>query len=279
MKKILFPTDFSESANNAFIYALHLADTFRMEIITLHVYEFPILDSNYIEVPLYQAEVYESLELSSFENYKSQIPVLRQLASANGMEHIPISNVLREGDLVDNIASIVRDEPIGYVIMGTQGASGFNAFFFGTTTADVMTGTNAFVIGVPEESKYEPIRKIGFATAYNPDDKTALAKLIPIAQTLGAVIECLHVQLPGEPSDAAQIADWKQAFAQSNINFHTIESASVEESIIDFTEVHKIQLFALLNHKHGFWEGLFHTSLTKKLAFHLKVPLLALHEG
>ncbi|AWI26285.1 universal stress protein [Flavobacterium pallidum] len=276
MKKILFPTDFSESANNAFVYALNLANALKAEIITLHVYEFPILDSNYIEVPLYQAEVYESLELSNFENYKSQIPVLRQIAGANGMEHIPISNVLLEGDLVNNVAQLVKDENIDYVVMGTHGASGFNAFFFGTVTADIMTGTSAFVIGIPEESKFEAISKIGFATAYNEEDKTALRKLIPLADAFDAVIECLHVQTSSE--EVTGHSEWKQAFANNNINFHTIESNTIEESIIDFTEVHRIQLFALLNHKHGFWESLFHTSLTKKLAFHLKVPLLALHE-
>lgn len=278
MKKILFPTDFSASANNAFVYALNLADTLKAEIITLHVYEYPIMDSNYIEVPLYQAEVYENLELSNFKNYKSHIPALHQIAVANNMEHIAISNVLLEGDLVHNVAQLVKEQNIDYVIMGTHGASGFNEFIFGTATADVMTGTTAFVIAIPEESQYEPIRKIGFATAYKEEDKAALRKVIPIAEAFGATIECLHVQKPGEQTETTILADWKHVFSNSNISFHTIESNAIEESIIDFTEAHRIQLFALLNHKHGFWESLFHTSLTKKLAFHLKVPLLALHE-
>ncbi|MDZ4331458.1 MAG: universal stress protein, partial [Flavobacterium sp.] len=38
MKKILFPTDFSEVSKNAFIYALKLADSIDAEIITMHVY-------------------------------------------------------------------------------------------------------------------------------------------------------------------------------------------------------------------------------------------------
>ncbi len=278
MKKILFPTDFSASANNAFVYALHLADALKAEIITLHVYEYPIMDSNYIEVPLYQAEVYESLEISNFENYKSHIPALRKLTEAHKMEHIMISNVLLEGDLVHNVEQLVKEQHIDYVIMGTHGASGFNEYFFGTATADVMTGTTAFVIAIPEASQYEPIRKIGFATTYKEADKAALRKVIPIADAFGATIECLHVQKPGEQTEQTVIADWKLDFSSNNISFHTIESNSVEESIIDFTEAHRIQLFALLNHKHGFWESLFHTSLTKKLAFHLKVPLLALHD-
>jgi nucleotide-binding universal stress UspA family protein len=44
MKKILFPTDFSQTANNAFVYALQFAASMGAEIITLHVYELPQVD-------------------------------------------------------------------------------------------------------------------------------------------------------------------------------------------------------------------------------------------
>ena len=38
MKKILFPTDFSDVATNAFMYALNVANLFEAQILTLHVY-------------------------------------------------------------------------------------------------------------------------------------------------------------------------------------------------------------------------------------------------
>ena len=43
MKKILFPTDFSETANNAFVYVLEMAKTFKAEVLVLHVYNLPIV--------------------------------------------------------------------------------------------------------------------------------------------------------------------------------------------------------------------------------------------
>src|SRR4051812_7903078 len=106
MKKILFPTDFSKASCNAFVYALHLAEKVGAEIITLHVYQFPVLDSNYIDVPLYQAEVYESLELNNFENFKSHIPMFHGIAKSHNLEHIRISNVLLEGDLTHNVTQL-----------------------------------------------------------------------------------------------------------------------------------------------------------------------------
>ena len=78
MKKILFPTDFSEVSKNAFIYALKLADSIDAEIITMHVYQLP--QANYVNVSEYLHEIYDVTELSNFENYKDEIPILSHIA-------------------------------------------------------------------------------------------------------------------------------------------------------------------------------------------------------
>ena len=64
MKRILFPTDFSEVSNNAFIYALKLADSINAEIVTMHVYQYPQV--NYVNVAEYLSEVDHVAELSNF---------------------------------------------------------------------------------------------------------------------------------------------------------------------------------------------------------------------
>lgn len=279
MKKILFPTDFSETSNNAFVYALKLAETINAEVITLHVYELPVIDMSYTEVPVYQAEVYESLELNNFENFKDQIPILRKIAEQHHLEHIKISNVMLQGDLVTNVVHMVKEEYIDYVVMGTEGASGIKEFFVGSATASVMTGTKAMVLSVPSGAKCEPIKKIGFATQYTIDELDALRKLLPLAKGFNASIDCIYVNTADNPVKEVIIADWKVIFKEEKITFHTIESKDVEDTLVDFIALHNINLFAMLNHKPGFWEGIFYTSLTKKMAWHLKVPLLALHDN
>lgn len=278
MKKILFPTDFSEASENAFAYALHFAHAIKAEIITLHVYEYPIIDSGYVDVPIYQAEVYQSLELNDFENYKSQIPVLRKIAEAHDRQDITISNVLLQGDLVSNVVELVKTENIDYVVMGTHGASGLKEVFLGSSTASIMTGTKAYVLGIPEESKYETIEKIAFTTQFNKSDFDALKQVLTIAKAFDAHIECLYVKTPENEVDEVIIADWKLIFKDEQVTFHTIESRNVEDTIIDFIDTYNIDMLSLLNHRRGFWEGLFHTSLTKKLAFHASIPLLVLHQ-
>ncbi|MDI1305574.1 MAG: universal stress protein, partial [bacterium] len=147
MKKILFPTDFSEASINAFIYALKLADSIKGEIITLHVYDLPQV--GYSNVPGVLNEIYDLIELGSFENYKDQVPFLRRIAEQNNMEHIKISNVLDTGNLINRIIKIVEDEAIDYVVMGTKGATSLTETFLGTATTKVMNATSAIVFAIP----------------------------------------------------------------------------------------------------------------------------------
>lgn len=278
MKKILFPTDFSSTSNNAFIYALKLAENIAAEVITLHVYDLPVMDSNFINVPLYQVEVYQSLELNSFENYKDQIPILHNIALSEGMQHIPISNIMLQGDLVENVLSLVREENIDYVVMGTKGASGLKETFFGSSTASIMTNTRACVLGIPEDVTYRGIKRIGFTTQFRDDDLSALKRVVEVARGFNASIECLFVQTAHNAVSDARIANWELLFKNDPVKFQIFDSTDVEGTVLNFIQNNDLDLLAMLNHRHTFWDKFFHTSLTKKLAFHIHIPLLVLHE-
>lgn len=278
MKKILFPTDFSENANNAFVYALKWAEKYEAEIITLHVYELPVLDMSFVDIPLYQAEVYQSIEMGSFENFKDQIPILRNIASQHGLSHIPLNNILLSGDLVSNILEIVQKEYIDFVIMGTTGSNGFKGMFLGSNTASVMSGTNTYVIGIPEKAIYQPITKIAFTTQFTIEELDSLRRLIPIAKKFDAEIECVYIKNETNAVKEIIIADWEVIFREENVRFHIIESNDVQEAILEFINEHHINLLTISKHKRGFWEGLFHSSLTQKLSNNVQIPLLVLHD-
>jgi len=53
-----------------------MAKAFNAEVIVLHVYNLPSV--SYEGYPIYVTEVFETIELSTFENMKDQIPYLRK---------------------------------------------------------------------------------------------------------------------------------------------------------------------------------------------------------
>ena len=86
MKKILFPTDFSEAANNAFVHALEFAKLVHGELVLLHTFELPVFDNQFF--PENYAAIYDSVELSEFDLFKDEIPKLRAIAEAHHLDKI-----------------------------------------------------------------------------------------------------------------------------------------------------------------------------------------------
>ncbi|MDP2161618.1 MAG: universal stress protein [Flavobacterium sp.] len=277
MKRILYPTDFSKASLNAFVYALKLAEVTKSELFVLHVYELPQLHMG--GMPNTLKEVYDSIELENFENLKDQVPVLRKIADEHQLGHIKMSHILKHGDLIWAITNVVKAENIDYVVMGTKGASGLKETFLGSNTGSVITETEAIVIGVPEEATFKGIKNIVFTTRYREKDIIALKKVIKLANAFGAKVHCLYIKTPKSEVKDVVFQDWKLLFKDDEVVFHTVESSNVKEAILEFTEEYDVDLVAMLNYKRGFFEELFSQSLTQKLSFHVKVPLLALHEN
>ncbi len=162
MKKILVPTDFSEVAENAYIHALELAKKVQAEIVLLHTYEFPVIDTQYF--PENYLSLYDSLELSKFDAFKDQINKLRTIAEERHLHNIKMTHRLMYGDLLGCIKTAIKEDNIDLVVMGTSGASGWKEIFIGTNTGEVVTSTEIPVLSVPLVAKYDKIETIGFTT-------------------------------------------------------------------------------------------------------------------
>lgn len=276
MKKILFPTDFSDVSKNAFIYALKLADSINAEIITMHVYQLP--QANYVNVSEYLHEIYDVTELSNFENYRDEVPVLRKIAEENNLEHVKISHVLILGNLIHEIQKITQQEHIDFVVMGTKGATGLKETFLGTVATKVMNDVKAVVLAIPERCKYQPIKKILFITQYKPEDIESFMRVMAFANILRARIDCLRVVSPNHEDKQDYMDVWKKLVENHDVMFHTIKGDDVEGIILNFIDLHKINMIAMHVYRRNFFEKLFQISLSKKLAFHVNVPILAIHE-
>ena len=191
MKKILFPTDFSKTANNAFVYALEMAKFINAELVVLHVYDLPPV--SYEGYPTYVADVYESIELSNFENFKDQVPMLRKIAEEHNLESIQMSHVLEQGDLIGVMKRIVRDEKIDLIVMGTSGATGLKELFLGSNAGTVIEKIPILSLTVPNKAKFDKIKKIGLTTRYSRKDKIALKQVLEFATQINAKVKFVHI--------------------------------------------------------------------------------------
>lgn len=276
MKKILFPTDFSEVANNAFIHALEFAQIVKGELILLHTFELPIYDNQFF--PENYNVIFDSLQLSQFDMFKDEIPKLRTIANERNLDKIKMSHRLMDGNLLYNIKKAIKEEKIDFIVMGTSGAAGWEAFFMGTNTGTVLTAVDVPVLSVPLEAKFKKIETIGFTTRYRDKDKKALNEVLKIAKKTNAKIRCFYVKTANSDVTEATIKSWENEFANEPILFSIIPSDDVKGTIIDFVLFKEIDILAMLTYKRNFFVELFKPSLTQKFSNQLDIPILAMQE-
>ncbi|MFV8360884.1 universal stress protein [Flavobacterium sp. LS1P3] len=276
MRKILFPTDFSEVSKNAFIYTLKLADSIDAEIITMHVYQLP--QANYVNVAEYLHEIYDVTELSNFDNYKDEVPILRHIAEENNLDKVKISHVLILGNLIEEIQKITKHENIDFIVMGTKGATSLKETFLGTVVTKVMNDVKAVVLAIPERCKYQPIKNLLYITEYNSTDIESFMRVMALAKVFQAHIDCLHVEPLQHKNKKNDMEDWNELIKNHNIALHSISGDDIEGIILNFIDLYKINMIAMHVYYKNFFQKLFEISLSKKLAFHVNVPILAIHE-
>lgn len=276
MKKILFPTDFSEAATNAFIHALEFAQIVKGELILLHTFELPVYDNQFF--PENYNVLFDSLQLSQFDMFKKEIPKLRSIAVERKLDHIKMSHRLMDGNLLYNIKKTVKEDEIKFVVMGTSGASGWEAFFLGTNAGSVISTINVPVLCIPLEAKFKKIETIGFTTRYRVKDEKALKDVLKIAKKTNANVKCLYVKTNDSDVSEDTIKHWEEEFAEEPVVFSVIPSDDVKETIIDFVSFKNIDVLAMLTYKRNFFVELFKPSLTQKFSNTLDIPILAMHE-
>lgn len=131
--RILWPTDFGETSNEAGKYAFTLADQFAAELHALHV------------VQDLASSLPESATLmASFPNsYMTQVQELaeEQLAAdlpsdfAGGKE---VVRVIKVGSPLTKILDYAQDHDIDLIVMGTHGRTGLPHFLIGSVAERVV---------------------------------------------------------------------------------------------------------------------------------------------
>lgn len=272
MKKILYPTDFSQAAENAFIFALQIADHLGASIITLHAFDRPDISS--FNLPETLRDIYESIDLEAFENYEDEVPVLRDIAIDNGYYHVPMVHVLEEGAAVSAILRTANKNKADLIVMGTTGAGKMERLFFGTVAGKVLEEAHCPVIVVPDNAQFDGvIDHIAVATNFQPEDAVIIEALRKFRDNMRCHLHIVHVSDDQDKSADMKsfCSPWQQ---DKQITSHCIQNKDINEGLEAFVLEKNIDILALLSHKRDWFEELFQKNRAKELTYHQSIPLL-----
>lgn len=277
MKKILFPTDFSEPANNAFVYALQLAEKLNASITTLHIFSHPEIHIERGGIhPEALQHIYESIDMDEFENYKDSIPALRSIAEKEKLNHIELYHIMEDGSVIPKIIQKAKEGSYDLIVMGTKGAGWVKEVFLGTITGEVMERAGCPVLAVPKEAKFDgKINKIAVATEFKKEEIFHLQKVIELADAFEAHVYCLNVDIAGIQFYEKQKAEFTTHFKDTpRLHFKTIEGFDIMTALNDYLEKYRMDLLSMVIHKRNFIQEFFKFSMAKTMSYHAKTPIL-----
>ncbi len=123
IEKILFPTDFSECAKHALMYALSIATEYRARLIILHV--VPKLN-----LPPEMETAAEPLCDEMEKNAKAKIS---KLIPKRFLEKIKVENVIVRGIPFLEIINEAKKRNVDLITIATHGRTGLQHAVFGST--------------------------------------------------------------------------------------------------------------------------------------------------
>ncbi len=127
IEKILFPTDFSECAQHALMYALSLATEYKAQLIVLHVVPQLNLPP---EMEASAGALYNEME----ERARAKIV---KLIPKRFMEKIKVQNVVVRGVPFLEIIREARKRNVDLITIATHGRTGLEHAMFGSTAEKV----------------------------------------------------------------------------------------------------------------------------------------------
>ncbi len=280
MKKILFPTDFSDTANNAFLYTLHLAKLYNAEVFVTHIYDKKVISTLYGGQPELVATIYVDVELDEFEYFKEESKKLRMIAEENNLSDVKLNFIFKSGNLVSTLGKIIEKEKINLVVMGTSGATNFEKKLWGSNTMNALRSLDIPILSIPKKAIFKGVKNIGFASALKDSDKPILANLLNFYDDNNLIIKVLYVIKNDKNIEVEEqlidkkIASWESEFRNEKLIFIKKISDSVTKGIYQLIFDENIDIVVIAKRDLSFIDSLFTHSLSEDLAKKMDFPLL-----
>ncbi len=271
---ILVPTDFSKAAENAIHYAAEIAQLTHARLILFHVIHAPMLDVEFTSV----IPVADDLETGCMEALKK---IEQKLLLRYGKKLL-VESACTFGSAADEINRYASRRKADLVIMGMQGAGYLAERFIGSKTTSLIYKSSCPVLAIDQGIKFRSIKKIALAYDGEGIKPKILGPLKNFVKLFKSHLFVLNVVPELEPANAANgaLPDFvklERSLVEVRHSFHYLEDDDVVDGINHFVAEEKMDMVVMIPHSHSILANIFREPTTKRMAFHAKVPLLALH--
>ena len=272
LKKIVVPIDFSENSEHALKCALRWTEKWDSEVELVHVIP-PYVDGMNPESALVMAEQQNILMQSAEKNMQEFVARASQNASR-------IKSVVLLGDPGLTICSEAEEAGADMIMMGATGIHGLLDKLFGSVSSVVATHSKVPVLLIPVRTEEISLRKIVYASDYSSASLSNIFYIMRLAHQYDGRVDFIHVSHSPPEEESIKEIKLKQLLEEihpsARYRFDIIDRHEVADALYDYAAQQQADLVVTVHKSRDFWQRIVERSLSGKLAFEAKMPVLVL---
>lgn len=279
MKKILLPTDFSDSAWNAIVYALQLLKNETCTFYVLNSFDYvPAIPSSGVISQSQNNAIYQAQKENSENDLAKALKKIKEEFKNTKHSFETISTYTTFTNAVENC---IKKFEIDLIIMGTTGTNAVKEMTVGSSTASLVGTIACPILAIPKAIVYQSIKEIGIACDYETlYTKELLKPVLELADQEKSKFAVVHILNDKDDLNEEQYLiqqNLKKVLPVTKTDFYTLTDIKVPLGIRAFAESRKLDLFCIIAKKRNFLQSLFGKSHSKSISKHAEIPLLVLN--
>lgn len=286
MRTIVVPTDYSEPAKNAALYALHLANALKSDLHLCHAFGLPI-ESPLLGQTAWALYEYPALQEENSRQLKKLGTMLEHQSKLLwGDEAFPfhpgIHYVCEGRDVVQVVNDTAEEHNALLIVMGMHGTAPLTRFFFGSTSVVMIKNAKHPLLLIPQKHQYKGLRKIDFATELDRKDIKTAQALLNFAAYFDAELLITHIIQSNNDVIQDQKYEHKKEKFLKDLNgrfcYDCIYSENVDYGL-DILKNKDIDMLIMGHHYRSFFESFTTSSHAVRQAGEIEVPLMIIPEN
>lgn len=264
MKRLIVPTDFSETAWNAVIHASEYCKKLKAEMLLVNVVEYSPNNLNIRAI-----DITDRFERNEFE--------MRRLISriTETFQQINVNFVLKSGSLFNVISNLQLDNDNDIIVMGTHKRSGIRRKLFGSYTSRILKDVTCPVLVIPKETKFSLATPVICAINYDSKINSTHLELLKFIIEIGSSPKLNIIHIKKGPQKSGQSLPLKQ-FQNLDFQFDENIGNNISQLLEENFALKSNRLLVLVKKEKVFLKRLFHKSISNELSLNATVPLLVL---
>ena len=286
MKRILFPTDFSEAADNALNIAINLAKEVNAELFILHslnsvqqYVDISLSTAGDITMPGMQPDVV----MAAIDQEKKRVnQKMKELVEKVTSFGVKVRSEIVHPALEYEINDVAAKYNIDFVIMGTHGASGLRETFIGSIAQKIVRVAKVPVLTVNGNCDNFIIKKVVCCSDFTEGQiNEQLPRVKAFTEIFNADLDLVYINTPTYFEETKTVLtrmnDVANDFDLSPASISIYNSFDIDEGVIDFAEQQNANVIAIITHGYRGVKKLFSDNITESVVNHSQIPVLTLH--